>query len=313
MYLIWNSAALFKERGNIMEKLDYNPYATTGTKGSGSESVGTGSSGGNGGASSDLMSAIKNLNDVFATNKLLRAERQKETTAVRDTRQAYSKDAAFADAQGLMNQELQKAMQDAMQTINTGAAGAGASAGSMRALLTQQAADNAAQSAAALGANQAVQYGGISNQASGILEMLTRPDDTSLTALMSALAIQQRANEAQKSSLPSTGARTSTGSGSNQQTIKSAKQPTVTAAIPMNASFGSGNAPTGLPDGVSHIFSQPNYTSNVLGGLQYYGPTATNADITKSYTNLLNRTPATQQDAVNNILSPNPLNNGLAF
>lgn len=103
----------------------------------------------------------------------------------------YDKESAFADAQGLINQVLAQQMQETMPSIVRAADGAGASASSMRALLTQQAVQQASEAAAAQGANLAVQYGQLNQGNSQVLEALTRADSTELDALLKALALKE--------------------------------------------------------------------------------------------------------------------------
>lgn len=74
----------------------------------------------------------------------------------------YSKQNAFTDAAGLMSANLAKAMEEQKPAIQRAMEGAGTSAGSMQALLSQQLADKASLSASSLGAEQAKAYGQIS-------------------------------------------------------------------------------------------------------------------------------------------------------
>ena len=73
----------------------------------------------------------------------------------------YSKQSAFTDAAALMKQNLSASMEANKPAIQRAVEGAGTSAGSMQALLSQQLADKASTSAAALGAEQAKSYGQI--------------------------------------------------------------------------------------------------------------------------------------------------------
>ena len=120
------------------------------------------------------------------------AARQGEVNANQALRARYSPEAALADAQGLMAQQLRQAMESALPSITRSAEGAGASANSMRALLTQDALTRAAQSSSALGVNAVQGYGGISASLSGVLEALTRGDNSSMTALLQALELMQQ-------------------------------------------------------------------------------------------------------------------------
>lgn len=273
------------------------------------------SSSSSGGApSAQLNAVLAALMPAIQANNLMRGERQQEIGSVRDVRGDYSKEAAFADSQALMAQQLEAALAESMGTMNRATDGAGASGNSLRALLAQQAAQSAAQSAAALGAQQAVQYGGISNTASGVLEMLTRPDATSIDALMNALAIQQRA-QAESASMSSTsaqGATQKTSSPSRQQGVKAVTKAPTQGVPFMSAGSSGGGSSSSLPGGVSHIFSQPNYISNVLGGLQSYGPSATPMGITQQLTGLLNTASSNSQlGDITKIISPNPWDTGI--
>jgi len=120
------------------------------------------------------------------------AARQGEVNTNQALRARYSPEAALADAQGLMAQQLRKAMESALPTITRSAEGAGASANSMRALLTQDALTRAAESSSALGVNAVQGYGQIGSSISGILEGLTRTDNSSMTALLQALELMQQ-------------------------------------------------------------------------------------------------------------------------
>lgn len=144
-----------------------------------------------GGGQSPLSALIASLSGAAGNLDNNQAARQEAIGVTQETRDAYDKEAAFADAQGLMAAQLQQAMQSSMGTLNRAAGGAGASQSSMMALLAQQAAQDAAQGAAELGANQAVQYGQINNQSSGVLEQLTRTDPAEINALIAALGMQQ--------------------------------------------------------------------------------------------------------------------------
>jgi hypothetical protein len=107
----------------------------------------------------------------------------------------YSKEAAFADAQALVNKSISDALEKAMPQITAASEGAGTSKGSMRALLTQRAAERGAVEGAALGVQAAGVYGGVANQAAGqgiqgqnqlagVLELLTRSDPNNPATLL---------------------------------------------------------------------------------------------------------------------------------
>lgn len=93
----------------------------------------------------------------------------------------YSKQGAFTDAAALMQQNLSSAMEANKPAIQRAMEGAGTSAGSMQALLSQQLADKASLSAGALGAQQAVSYGQIAAQLMGGRGQLTTGRDAGVS------------------------------------------------------------------------------------------------------------------------------------
>ena len=121
--------------------------------------------------------------------------RLEEVQSVRGQREGYSKEAAFADAKGAQNQQSRLAMEKLIPSIMAAAQGAGTSQGSMRALLTQDAANKAAESAAALGLKASVDYGNISGGMNQVLEALTRQGNPITDALLKALEISKGSNE----------------------------------------------------------------------------------------------------------------------
>jgi len=180
-----------------------------------------------------------------------RATRMGEVNSVQAQRAGYSKDAAFADAQGLMAQTLRQALEQILPSINNAAEAGGASQSSLRTLMLQDAATRAGEASAAQGLNAAVQYGGVANNMNAILEALTRPDNTSINALLSALTIAKGA----VTSATTQGNETSTTVGS-QQTNESKL-------------IDVGNNGTGSSSGGS----RPG------GSLTSFGPSATTADL----------------------------------
>ena len=137
-----------------------------------------------------LNSLIQQLSSGGTSNMNQdRATKQGEIGTLQNQRQGYSKEAGFADAQGLIAQTMRQALEKLVPSINAGAMGAGASQSSMRALLTQRAGENAAEAASAQGLTAAVNYGGVSNGISAILERLIAQQDPSTAALINALAV----------------------------------------------------------------------------------------------------------------------------
>lgn len=114
----------------------------------------------------------------------------------------YSKEAAGTDAQALMDKALHDALRRTLPQITAASEGAGTSRGSMRALLTQEAATAGAREGAALGAEQMVKYGQLYDQLAGVNELLTRGDPNSPENLL------LRALEASKGMIESGGVAT---------------------------------------------------------------------------------------------------------
>lgn len=123
------------------------------------------------------------------------AARLGEVNRVTALRARYSPEAAFADAQGLINQTLRRAMEERMPQILRASEGAGASQSSMRALLTQDAITRASEAAGAQGLTAAQGYGQIGANLSGVLEALTRTDNSSLEAIINTIRLMQEANQ----------------------------------------------------------------------------------------------------------------------
>lgn len=132
------------------------------------------------------------------------AQRLAEINNVRNSRDAYSKSAAFADAQGAMAQAMRRALESTLPNITRAAEGAGTSQNSMRALMLQDATNRAAESSSSLGLQAAVNYGNIGASLSNILEALTRPQDTVTKDLLAALGIAKGATESGTSTMDTT-------------------------------------------------------------------------------------------------------------
>ena len=112
------------------------------------------------------------------------ADRQQEIVRNRAAQETYSKEAAVGDAQALVNKSIADALEAAAPLITRYSEGAGASRNTTAALLTEKAALKGATEGAALGAQLGVSYGGIQNQLASTLELLTRSDPNSPTALL---------------------------------------------------------------------------------------------------------------------------------
>ncbi len=166
-------------------------------------------------ALTQLLAQIRELaSGGGADYKAQRAKRDAEIVSAKQLQNTYSKDAAFSDAAQLMAQNLRQSLEKNMPAISRSVQGAGTSASAMQGLLSQKLATESAQAAAAEGAMQARAYGGISSQLAGVLEGLTRIDNTNVGNLLKALdsARIQRSTSQQSSSV--TDAPQSSSSGS---------------------------------------------------------------------------------------------------
>lgn len=123
--------------------------------------------------------------EEIATNQGIRAD--------------YSKENAFADAQGAMNATLSQALRQSMPTVTAGIDAAGTSGGALSALLTQQMAEDAAGQAAQLGLQAAINYGQIQTGQSNVIESLLGQGSEATNALLQALGIAKGAYESTKS------------------------------------------------------------------------------------------------------------------
>lgn len=128
-------------------------------------------------------------NQVAQQANQLTQQRLNEVSANQAIRGDYSKANAFADATGAMNANLARALEQSMPTITAGIDAAGTSGSALSALLTQQAADDAAASAAELGLQAAINYGQIQSGFSNVIANLLSQGSESANLLMQALGI----------------------------------------------------------------------------------------------------------------------------
>lgn len=188
------------------------------------------------------------------------AARLGEVNRVTALRARYSPEAAFADAQGLINQTLRRAMEERMPTILRSAEGAGASQSSMRALLTQDAITRASEAAGAQGIAAAQGYGQIGANLSGVLADLTRPDNSGLEAIINTIRLMQEAN--QQTTTETTGGGGGGGSSGGRP---------------------SGSSAIGMPSTDDFFYRQGGILSNAAAqrntAPMVYGPAMTNDQI----------------------------------
>ena len=136
------------------------------------------------------------------------------------TQGKYTKEAAFADAQNLGSYFTRILTEQQMPGILRGAEGSGASQGSTRALLTQQAIARNAESAAKTGIDAATAYGQVNNQLAATLEALTRQDPNGIAAqLLQAINISKGMVQ---SGSQSSNTQTNQTTNTNQQSVANA-------------------------------------------------------------------------------------------
>ena len=203
-----------------------------------------------------------------------RAVRDNERNTVEGIRQGYSKEAAFGDAQGLIAQQMRRALESMLPSINRAAEDAGSSGGALRALLLQDSANKAAESSSALGVQTAVQYGGISSNLSQVLEQLTRIDPASTTALLNALNVAKGAVSTTNSNSSTTGTQTTVGqtAGTTQGTTNNQGNKSVnTDYAPFANPVASSNTP--IYFGPSDTSAATNYAGSTAHTLsQLFDP-----------------------------------------
>lgn len=214
-----------------------------------------------------------------------RAARSQEVGNLQGQREGYSKQAAFADAKGLMAQQMRLALEKLMPSINSAALGAGASGSSMRALLVQRAAENAAQNAEAAGLGAAVQYGGVAGSLSNTLASLLNHDDPATQALVQALSVAKGGTTRQTGTNTTTGNSTTDstnfGTTSNQgtsETVNKGFSNTNTQQQGNTATNSNKNIGYGGGSGSSGGGSSGGGGSNSSGGggsMTFSGPTET--------------------------------------
>ena len=173
-----------------------------------------------------LNKLLASISDPKSSINQYSQERLGEINTNQQLRGDYSKAAAFADAIGAMNSQLSKGIEQQMPTITAGIDAAGTSGSAMSALLTRQAATDAANNAAELGLQAAIQYGQIQTGFGDILERLTASGDPATNQLLGALNIAKGASEISSSSSSSsqrqsgTSSQTTTGTSTTTEAKK---------------------------------------------------------------------------------------------
>jgi hypothetical protein len=219
-----------------------------------------------------LTALIKQLASGGTPEQLAEAARRlQEINAVRQQRGDYSKQAAFTDAQGAQSQQSRLALEKLIPSITRAAEGAGTSGSSMRALLLQDAANKASESAAALGLKASVDYGNISGGMNQVLEALTRQGNPITDSLLKALEISKGQRSTQTSGVASgSGGQSAYGNVGYGGTMA----PTKWGDDLLDGSFNT-TAPTYAP------LTSTGAGSNLVGAAPYMTDLAGNAVLSK--------------------------------
>lgn len=129
------------------------------------------------------------------------AQRQIQEDILRTIQQSqakqaeYSKSAAFADSEGLMQQALREALESTLPSILLAGEAAGTSGDAISALLANDASTRAAQGAANVGINAAVDYGQIAAALLDTQASLANRTDPAVEALIQALGVDKGSAE----------------------------------------------------------------------------------------------------------------------
>lgn len=201
-------------------------------------------------------------------------QRLKEISTNQANRADYSKANAFADAQAAMASQLAKALEQAMPTLTAGIDAAGTSGSAMQALLTQQAAENAARNAAELGLNAAISYGQLQTGFGDILERLTSEGDPVTNQLMQALGIAKGAYEnttAKSNSSSSQNSNTTTNQTSTENTTTTQKTKEDAGVGPAKTGFQFQKFPDMSTPGYSASYKKQQSSGNSNSSSSYKG------------------------------------------
>lgn len=181
-------------------------------------------------------------------------DRAARTGAVNKTTQAaqgYTRENAFADAEGAMQAEVNNVLARLLPDILRQAEGSGTSQNSLRALLTQAAGMDAAQGAATIGLRTAVDYGNVNANLMSALSSLTGGNDPVQAAILQALNIAKGA-----STTTTTNGTANNGSGASGSGMGS------------SAAYSGGQTLNGL----GNVQSQYGVRQSA-GGMSYAAPT----------------------------------------
>ena len=183
-----------------------------------------------------LQALQKLIASLGAQQAASQATTQQAATTAKKGAEGYSKEAAFADSAAAVNAQMRAALLELMPSIVRAAEGAGTSQSSMRALLTQDAAQKAADSAAQLGIKAAVDYGQLQQGLLNSLANLNQTGDATTNALINALQVAKGAQVTTK-------AVQSQGKDANYTSVSGvmggANQPITTPGWGVTGSYGN--------------------------------------------------------------------------
>lgn len=209
-------------------------------------------------ALAQLNNLIKTLEGGGTPEQRASEARRRQTQAmVEQLLGTVSTGQAMTDAEGMMALNLQQAMEKNMPAISKAIEGAGTSASSMQAVLSQQAARDAALASASLGGQLAGQYASNRSSLAGTLEALTRPTNDVTKSLIDAMSV---AKGAVTNSQRSGGGSSSTFSSSVTNTPETTKIETSAPLLDFSVSA----------DPISQLAAAISGTSTTSQGLPAY-------------------------------------------
>ena len=173
-------------------------------------------------------------------------QRKSEIDRTRKQQGDYSKDAAFSDAQFLIDKAISDALEKAMPEIVAASEGAGTSKSTFRGLAVEKAAERGAIEGGALGAQLSVGYGQIWNQLESMLVEMTKQDPNSQAAML-LQALQASKGMVQSGTTDTNVSSQQTGQSQAQTQVGPSSQQTNTTRQ-YNIDGAAPGAPSGLPN-----------------------------------------------------------------
>ena len=181
------------------------------------------------------------------SQKQTEQQRQTEIGRTRTQQGAYSKEAAFGDAQFLIDKALADAMRQLSPGIVAASEGAGTSKSTYRAEALQEVGARGAIEGSALGAQLSVQYGQIYNQLENMLVEMTKQDPNSSAALL-LQALQASKGMIQSGTTSSSSSGSQTGTTQVQTQVGPSSQQANTVRNYDVGGLGMGGIPLSLSE-----------------------------------------------------------------